>query len=85
MTTDWCDDCHGYTHMPWCPSYEEPQQQDPPLVQLPLEHARLRSPKQAHDEDYQRGYQDGWDDCNLARLRAENEDLKTMRRMVAGH
>ena len=17
----WCDDCHGYTHMPWCPSY----------------------------------------------------------------
>lgn len=17
---DWCDDCHGYTHMPWCPS-----------------------------------------------------------------
>jgi hypothetical protein len=19
----WCDDCHGYTHMPWCASYEE--------------------------------------------------------------
>lgn len=17
----WCDDCHGYTHMPWCPAY----------------------------------------------------------------
>lgn len=19
---EWCDDCHGYTHMPYCPSYE---------------------------------------------------------------
>lgn len=19
----WCDDCHGYTHMPWCPAYRE--------------------------------------------------------------
>jgi hypothetical protein len=19
----WCDDCHGYTHMPWCPQYVE--------------------------------------------------------------
>lgn len=19
---DFCDDCHGYTHMPWCPAYE---------------------------------------------------------------
>lgn len=21
---EWCDDCHGYTHMPWCPNYEPP-------------------------------------------------------------
>lgn len=21
---DFCDDCHGYTHMPWCPAYEQP-------------------------------------------------------------
>lgn len=21
---DWCDDCHGYTHMPWCLLYKEP-------------------------------------------------------------
>lgn len=20
----WCDDCHGYTHMPWCSEYVEP-------------------------------------------------------------
>lgn len=20
----WCDDCHGYTHMPWCPQYIKP-------------------------------------------------------------
>lgn len=19
----WCDDCHGYSHMPWCPQYVE--------------------------------------------------------------
>jgi hypothetical protein len=79
----WCDDCHDYTHMPWCPSYE-PQRQDPPLVQLPLEHAALRSPKQAHDDAYARGYQDGWADANLMRLRAENDYLRTMRGMVAG-
>jgi hypothetical protein len=28
MTTEtqhgpWCNTCHGYTHMPWCASYEE--------------------------------------------------------------
>lgn len=21
-SNDWCDDCHGYTHMPWCPVYQ---------------------------------------------------------------
>lgn len=21
----WCDDCRGYAHMPWCPSYEQPR------------------------------------------------------------
>ena len=22
-SAEWCDDCHGYTHMPWCPAYTE--------------------------------------------------------------
>lgn len=22
-SSEWCDDCHGYTHMPYCPSYKE--------------------------------------------------------------
>lgn len=21
-SVSWCDDCHGYTHMPWCPQYK---------------------------------------------------------------
>lgn len=25
-STDWCDDCHGYTHMPWCPAYKQPKE-----------------------------------------------------------
>ena len=30
---------------------------------------------------YQRGYADGWADANLARLKAENEDLREMLRV----
>jgi hypothetical protein len=24
IDSEFCDDCHGFTHMPWCPNYEEP-------------------------------------------------------------
>lgn len=30
---DWCDDCHGYTHMPYCPSYQQPE--PPPTPPVP--------------------------------------------------
>lgn len=26
-TDDFCDDCQGYTHMPWCSEYEEPSRE----------------------------------------------------------
>lgn len=26
MDDDWCDDCHGYTHAPWCPNYRAPDE-----------------------------------------------------------
>jgi hypothetical protein len=62
----------------------KPEQQDAPLVQLPLAHVELRSLKEAHDDAYQRGYQDGWADAHSVRLKMENEDLRVMREMVEG-
>lgn len=34
MTTvdTWCDDCRSYTHAPWCPSYEQPEQRSKPAM-----------------------------------------------------
>lgn len=58
---EWCDDCHGYTHMPYCPSYEavkdvvkgdfqESQQAKYPARVL----AELTAAGELNNEQYQR-------------------------------
>jgi hypothetical protein len=37
-----------------------------------------------HNDGYHAGYNDGWDHAQRERLRAENEDLAEMRRLVEG-